>query len=61
MPDGEAEPLRVDGLYNLVFLLGIMGAVLMSGVWKDSPQVTVLGNIDRCQMTGVKEGPRVKV
>ena len=24
-------------------------------------QVTVLGNIDRCQMTGVKEGPRVKV
>ncbi len=29
--DGVKEPLRVDGLFNLVFLLGIIGAVLMSG------------------------------
>ncbi|MBI4531052.1 MAG: sodium:proton antiporter, partial [Candidatus Latescibacteria bacterium] len=29
-----SEPLRVDGLHNLLFLAGIVGAVLMSGVIK---------------------------
>ncbi|MBN1356888.1 sodium:proton antiporter [bacterium] len=29
--DSVKEPLRVDGLFNLVFLCGIVGAVLMSG------------------------------
>ena len=33
--DGVKEPLRVDGLFNLVFLLGIIGAVLMSGKIKE--------------------------
>jgi Na+/H+ antiporter NhaD/arsenite permease-like protein len=42
-PSGEAEPVRVEGLYNLLFLAGIMGAVLMSGVWRDGPEITVLG------------------
>ena len=32
--DGTNEPLRVDGLFNLVFLLGIVAAVLMSGTLK---------------------------
>ena len=32
--DGTKEPLRVDGLFNLVFLFGIIGAVLMSGTFK---------------------------
>lgn len=32
--DGTNEPIRVDGLFNLVFLLGIIGAVLMSGTLK---------------------------
>lgn len=32
---GEAgEPLRVDGLVNLLFLGGILGGVLLSGFWK---------------------------
>ena len=32
--DGVSEPLRVDGLFNLTFLLGIVAAVLMSGTVK---------------------------
>ena len=32
--DGTNEPIRVDGLFNLVFLLGIIAAVLMSGTLK---------------------------
>ena len=32
--DGTNEPIRVDGLFNLVFLLGIVAAVLMSGSFK---------------------------
>ena len=32
--DGTSEPIRVDGLFNLVFLLGIIAAVLMSGTLK---------------------------
>ena len=40
--DGTNEPLRVDGLFNLVFLLGIVAAVLMSGTLKLG-DVNVLG------------------
>ncbi len=40
--DGVNEPIRVDGLFNLVFLLGIIGAVLMSGKFKWG-EVNVLG------------------
>ena len=36
------DPVRVDGLQNLIFLGGIMGAVLMSGIWQ-AGDVTVLG------------------
>ena len=32
--DGVSEPIRVDGLFNLIFLVGIVGAVLMSGTLK---------------------------
>ena len=32
--DGTSEPIRVDGLFNLIFLLGIVAAVLMSGTFK---------------------------
>jgi Na+/H+ antiporter NhaD/arsenite permease-like protein len=33
LTDGtEKEPLRVDGIHNVLFLAGIIGAVLMSGV-----------------------------
>jgi len=30
----RGEPVRVEGLHNLIFLAGIVGAVLMSGIWK---------------------------
>ncbi len=30
----EKAPLKIGGLHNLIFLGGIMGAVLMSGVWR---------------------------
>jgi len=30
----EIVPLKIDGLYNLIFLGGIVGLVLMSGYWK---------------------------
>ncbi len=38
----EHVPLRVDGLQNLIFLGGIVGAVLVSGIWHPG-EVTVLG------------------
>lgn len=36
LPEADAEkiPLRVEGLYNLGFLMGVVGLVLMSGYWK---------------------------
>ena len=40
--DGTSEPIRVDGLFNLVFLLGIVAAVLMSGTFKWG-EVNILG------------------
>ena len=40
--DGTNEPIRVDGLFNLTFLLGIVAAVLMSGTLKLG-EVNILG------------------
>ena len=40
--DGTNEPIRVDGLFNLIFLLGIVVAVLMSGTLKLG-EVNILG------------------
>ncbi len=40
--DGISEPIRVEGLFNLVFLLGIVAAVLMSGTLKFG-EVNILG------------------
>ncbi|MFH1625971.1 MAG: sodium:proton antiporter [Pseudomonadota bacterium] len=31
---GEMEPIRVEGLFNLLFLGGVLGAVLLSGFWR---------------------------
>ena len=36
-PTGGKEPFGVDGLVNLVFLAGIIGAVLASGFWRPAP------------------------
>lgn len=40
--DGTNEPIRVEGLFNLVFLFGIIAAVLMSGTFKWG-EVNILG------------------
>ena len=40
--DGTNEPIRVEGLFNLIFLLGIVVAVLMSGTFKWG-EVNILG------------------
>ncbi|MYG08604.1 sodium:proton antiporter [Candidatus Poribacteria bacterium] len=40
--DGTNEPVRVEGLFNLVFLFGIIAAVLMSGTFKWG-EVNILG------------------
>ncbi len=41
--DTEAKiPLRIEGLHNLIFLAGIMGAVLLSGLW-DAGEFNLLG------------------
>ena len=40
--DGTSEPIRVDGLFNLTFLIGIIAAVLMSGTLKLG-EVNILG------------------
>jgi Na+/H+ antiporter NhaD/arsenite permease-like protein len=36
------EPLRLEGAHNLIFLAGIVGAVLLSGMWKGG-ETTILG------------------
>jgi Na+/H+ antiporter NhaD/arsenite permease-like protein len=38
----EREPIKVDGLHNLIYLGGVVGAVLMSGFWNIGT-VTILG------------------
>ena len=38
----ERAPLRIEGAHNVLFLLGIVGAVLLSGIWRPGA-VTVLG------------------
>ena len=40
--DGTNEPIRIDGLFNLVFLFGIIAAVLMSGS-VEQLKVNILG------------------
>ncbi len=41
--DVEKEPIRVRGLHNLLFLLGIMGGVLLSGTWRPGTGVDIYG------------------
>ena len=40
--DEEKEPIKIVGLVNIIFLLGIIGGVLLSGVWHPG-KVNVLG------------------
>jgi len=40
-PSEAKKPLALEGSHNFLFLLGIMGAVLMSGTWKPEFHFTV--------------------
>jgi Na+/H+ antiporter NhaD/arsenite permease-like protein len=38
---GKKEPLALEGSYNLLLLLAVMGAVLLSGIWKPGIELIV--------------------
>ncbi len=40
--DGVQEKIKIDGLHNLIFLAGILGGVLLSGMWH-AGHVNILG------------------
>jgi Na+/H+ antiporter NhaD/arsenite permease-like protein len=52
--DGTKEPLKLEGTYNFLFLAGIIGAVLMSGI-KDWGEINTLG-IHRAIQDWVRDG-----
>jgi len=52
--DGTKEPIKLEGAYNFIFLAGIVGAVLMSGVVKWGA-VSILG-IHRGVQDVVRDG-----
>jgi Na+/H+ antiporter NhaD/arsenite permease-like protein len=39
---GDGEPLGLEGGHNVLFLLGVVGAVILSGLWK-GPEIHILG------------------
>ncbi|TMA60803.1 MAG: DUF1646 domain-containing protein, partial [Deltaproteobacteria bacterium] len=41
-PQGPREPLAIQGWHNLLFLAGVLGAVILSDVWSGG-EVSVLG------------------
>ncbi|MCX7636030.1 MAG: sodium:proton antiporter, partial [Syntrophales bacterium] len=40
--NGEATPVRIEGLYNFLLLGGVVGVILLSGYWKPG-HIQVLG------------------
>ena len=52
--DGEKAPLRLTGTYNFIFLAGVVGAVLMSGIL-DLGEVSTLG-IHRAVQDWLRDG-----
>ncbi|MEJ2219240.1 MAG: sodium:proton antiporter [Desulfobacterales bacterium] len=52
--EGVKEPLKLEGTYNFIFLAGIVGSVLMSGI-VDWGEVTTLG-IHRSVQDWVRDG-----
>ena len=52
--DGVKEPLKLVGIHNFIFLAGIVGAVLMSGI-VDWGEVTTLG-VHRALQDWVRDG-----
>jgi len=41
-PTGPAEPLRVEGAHNFIYLAGVLGGVILSGIWH-AGAINVLG------------------
>ncbi|MGB1547206.1 MAG: sodium:proton antiporter, partial [Alphaproteobacteria bacterium] len=39
----EHEPLRIEGGFNILCILGVLGAVLLSGVWEPGISYNILG------------------
>lgn len=52
--DGEKKPLSLAGTYNFIFLGGVVGAVLMSGI-ADLGEITTLG-IHRATQDWLRDG-----
>jgi Na+/H+ antiporter NhaD/arsenite permease-like protein len=52
--DGEKKPLRLVGIYNFIFLGGIVGAVLMSGI-VDLGEVSTFG-VHRAVQDWLRDG-----
>ena len=52
--DGEKAPLRLTGTYNFIFLAGVVGAVLMSGI-ADLGEVSTFG-IHRAVQDWLRDG-----
>lgn len=42
-PPAQTEPFRMEGGINLLFVAGVVGAVLVSGVWQPGPAFSVMG------------------
>ncbi|MCK4547826.1 MAG: sodium:proton antiporter [Candidatus Eisenbacteria sp.] len=40
---GEKQPIRIEGLYNLLFLGGVVAGVLMSGMWRPGTGTSIYG------------------
>lgn len=41
--DGEVHKLRLEGSFNLFFILGVIGAVLLSGFWDSHRSISIYG------------------
>ena len=52
--DGEKEPLKLEGTYNFIFLAGVVGSVLMSGI-VDWGEVNTIG-IHRAVQDWARDG-----
>jgi len=55
----KGEPVKIEGLHNLIFLAGIVGAVLMSGFW-DMGKVSILGVEQKIQFL-VRDGVMILI
>jgi len=42
LPEVKYEPLKVEGYHNFLFLLGVLGGVILSGLWKPG-EINILG------------------